>query len=165
MNNEVLILNSFVLTLVMVFLDHMFIHGHISPLQSLSEQYIEEDIQSQITEIKAQLKENEKKEKAKARSVEKFEDEESVEKFDDEESKKSNGKNVEMAQEDFVNKFDNAPKQKFPVNQDTLDYERYNVAKPKVIGNMFAKNPKIMQDLDNYYNEYDQTPDYVAYNS
>jgi hypothetical protein len=170
MNNEHLILNSFVLTLVMVFLDHMFIHGHISPLQSLSEQYIDEDIQGQITEIKAQLKETEKKEKENLKRIEKFEDEENIENFNEAESHKSHTKNVDMSQEnfeeeEFVNRFDNAPKQKFTVNQDKFNNERYNVAKPKVIGNMFAKNPKIMEDLDNYYNEYDQTPDYVAYNS
>jgi hypothetical protein len=63
MTNQILIVNSVILTLFVIVLDHIFIEGHITPLESLNYEYIDDE---EIKKIEKQIK-KEKRKKRKER--------------------------------------------------------------------------------------------------
>jgi len=75
MNNEILLLNAMILTLFMITLDHLFISGHITPLEPLTYDFINEeefiDLEEEIKKEKKKEKQKEKKKKKKESNVEK----------------------------------------------------------------------------------------------
>lgn len=70
-NNELLIINSIILTLFMIVLDHMFISGHITPFEPLKYEYIDEN---EIIDLKKEIKKEEKKKKKAERKEKKNRD-------------------------------------------------------------------------------------------
>jgi hypothetical protein len=60
MNNELLLVNTIILTLFIIILDHLFISGHITPFEPLTYEYIDEN---EIIDIQKELKKEEKKKK------------------------------------------------------------------------------------------------------
>jgi hypothetical protein len=61
MANDILIINSVILTLFMIIVDHMFINNHPSPFD-ISDNYIDED---EVKKIKKKIKKEKKKNKQK----------------------------------------------------------------------------------------------------
>lgn len=62
MNNELLLMNTIILTLFIIILDHLFISGHITPFEPLTYEYINE---KEIKKLEKEIKKEEKKEKKK----------------------------------------------------------------------------------------------------
>jgi len=60
MSNELLFINSIIITVFLIILDHLFIHNHLTPLQSLSDQYFD-DID--IVQLEQELLDEEKEER------------------------------------------------------------------------------------------------------
>ena len=66
MSNQILIINSVILTLFVIVLDHIFINGHISPLEPLNYEYVdEEEIKKIEKQIKKEKRRNKKKQKTR----------------------------------------------------------------------------------------------------
>jgi hypothetical protein len=73
MPNDILLINSVILTLFLIILDHMLISGHISPFESLSEQYFDEN---EIIDLQKEIEKEEKEEKRKRREIKRQQKEE-----------------------------------------------------------------------------------------
>ena len=71
MPNDILLINSVILTLFLIILDHILISGHISPFESLSEQYFDED---EIIDLQKEIKKEEKKRKKELKKQQKEEE-------------------------------------------------------------------------------------------
>ena len=79
MPNDILLINSVILTLFLIILDHILISGHISPFESLSEQYFDEkEIINLQEEIKREEKQRRKEIKKQKKEEEKLHNEETV---------------------------------------------------------------------------------------
>jgi hypothetical protein len=64
MSNQILIINSVILTLFVIVLDHIFINGHVSPIEPLNYEYVdEEEIKKIEKQIKKEKRRNKKKQK------------------------------------------------------------------------------------------------------
>ena len=71
MPNDILLINSVILTLFIIILDHILISGHISPFESLTEQYFDED---EIIDLQEEIKREEKKKKKELKKQQKEEE-------------------------------------------------------------------------------------------
>lgn len=72
MSNELLFINSIIITVFLIILDHLFIHNHLTPLQSLSDQYFDDiDIVQLEQELDKELLDEEKEEKKKKKKSKK----------------------------------------------------------------------------------------------
>lgn len=64
MSNQILIINTVILTLFIIVLDHVFINGHISPFEPLNYEYVdEEEIKKIEKQIRREKRKNKKKQK------------------------------------------------------------------------------------------------------
>ena len=64
MNNEILLINSIILTLFIIILDHVFILGHLTPFDSLADQYFNKD---EIIDLKEEINKEERRKRREQR--------------------------------------------------------------------------------------------------
>lgn len=150
LSNEVLFINSIIITVFLIILDHLFIHNHLTPLQSLSDQYFDD---VDIVQLEKELEEEdtEKSEKKKKKKNKK--------------SKKEKN-NIENNNE----KMSNVSQNETPVNnqcrppqrQETPQYN-HNEYIPIGLNNYTTEQPSYPYERS--YNEnIDEYPEYLAYN-
>lgn len=65
MTNQILIINSVILTLFVIVLDHIFINGHVSPFEPLNYEYVDEE---EIKKIEKQIKKEKRRNKKKLKT-------------------------------------------------------------------------------------------------
>lgn len=70
MNSEILLVNSIILTLFVIILDHVFIRGHISPFESMGYQYFNDE---EIDNLREQILKEEKQKKKENKKQKKLE--------------------------------------------------------------------------------------------
>jgi hypothetical protein len=147
MSNELLLANSVVVTLFIIVLDHVFISGHMSPFESMSDTYFDNE---EIDKIKQELKEEEKQ-KRKAKKKQR--------RLEEEASRLNEVQNTQIQNEiNYIN--GNHPVQRSEmVNQCNSHSEFVNITNG--LDNYSSNNNK-----SNKYNTYedDLYPEYLAYN-
>ena len=189
-NNEHLIINSLIITFVVGLLDHMFIHNHISPLQSLGEQYIDDDITTTDTDIKLDNLDND----------DILDEDESIKSKSSINTNRSNQQNINNniihqtdlqfpgttfehnnpyvikyttnKQTDNIDNIDNSYRINNKIkeqNKNVIKNHNHNCKKHKKSNikydNLVQNDARIMADLDNFYDENNSYTDFLAYNS
>lgn len=73
MTNQILIINTVILTLFIIILDHIFIEGHITPFESLNYEYLDNvEIEKLEKELKREEKRQRKEKKKREREQQKI---------------------------------------------------------------------------------------------
>jgi hypothetical protein len=170
MSTELLLANSIVLTLFMIILDHMFIKGHISPFQSLSDQYFNEE---DIIDLKKEIEKEEKKKKKEEKK------EENKKKMEKQKYKEVEKKYIVKARENETRTLQNIHDQQITNESKYINNNHPNVMNEPNINSDKCRNHaeyvSITNGLDNYsntnnksnrFNTYkdDLFPEYLAYN-
>jgi uncharacterized membrane protein len=79
MPNDILLINSVILTLFIIILDHILISGHISPFESLTEEYFDEyEINNLKEEIEKEERQKRKEYKKQKKEEKKLRNEETI---------------------------------------------------------------------------------------
>jgi hypothetical protein len=151
MSNELLFINSVIITVFLIILDHLFIHNHLTPLQSLSDQYFDD---MDIIELEKELE------------LEKVDDDESNKSKKSKKSKKIkkskiNNENVDNISEKMVIRDQNeqqTPVNKFKVNNNHNDYVHIG------LNNYVTEQPAYPYERNSYNDNIDEYPEYLAYN-
>lgn len=163
MNLEILLINSVLLTVFVIILDHVFILGHLSPFDSLTEQYFDND---EIINLKDEIKKEEREERKKRKDRKK-------KKLDEEDNEISN----EDREDNNVENYRNINGLKI-IKDDQIQKEMNLIQNNKP--NKFNNNPdhsefvNITNNLDNTLDNYEYShktnrnlesyPDFLAYN-
>lgn len=146
MTNELLFINSIIITVFLIILDHLFIHNHLTPLQSLSDQYFDDidivQLEQEIFEKENEESDNSKKKKKK--------------------SKKNQNKDVEKMtpindEKKCINKLDNNN------NNNHNDYVHIGLNNYDINQEMYNHETN-NQNYNNFNDNLDEYPEYLAYN-
>lgn len=131
MSSEILLVNSIILTLFIIILDHVFILGHLTPFDSLADQYFNKD---EIIDLKEEINKEERRKRREEKKEKKRREKQMDESFEDETKLQLTNNNQVVDELQFIknnnpNKFNNNEKShsefvNITNNLDNYDYDR-----------------------------------------